>query len=105
MRELPPALAAMGAYRQFIVYVAQPSRSRPGKTDKFPADFRSLERACMMSDGTAEGVAKYIAARLVDGCAKWDSDTGDVNPESKQVAEQIAREFLSFFNVAGLPAL
>lgn len=41
MRELPPALAAMGAYRQFIVYVAQPSRSRPGKTDKFPADFRS----------------------------------------------------------------
>lgn len=31
----------MGAYRQFIVYVAQPSRSRPGKTDKFPADFRS----------------------------------------------------------------
>lgn len=41
MRELPPALAAMGAYRQFIVYVAQPSRTRPGKTDKFPADFRS----------------------------------------------------------------
>jgi len=31
----------MGAYRQFIVYVAQPSRSRPGKTDKFPADFRT----------------------------------------------------------------
>ncbi len=41
MRELPPALAAMGAYRQFIVYVSQPSRSRPGKTDKFPADFRT----------------------------------------------------------------
>lgn len=31
----------MGAYRQFIVYVAQPSRTRPGKTDKFPADFRT----------------------------------------------------------------
>ena len=41
MRELPTALAAMGAYRQFIVYVSQPSRTRPGKTDKFPADFRS----------------------------------------------------------------
>lgn len=41
MRELPTALAAMGAYRQFIVYVAQPSRTRPGKTDKFPADFRT----------------------------------------------------------------
>lgn len=31
----------MGAYRQFIVYVAQPSRTRPGKTDKFPCDFRT----------------------------------------------------------------
>ena len=31
----------MGAYRQFIVYIAQPSRTRPGKTDKFPVDFRS----------------------------------------------------------------
>jgi hypothetical protein len=31
----------MGAYRQFIVYMAQPSRTRSGKTDKFPADFRS----------------------------------------------------------------
>lgn len=41
MRELPPALGPMGAYRQFIVYMAQPSRTRPGKTDKFPADFRS----------------------------------------------------------------
>lgn len=41
MRELPAALAAMGAYRQFIVYVTQPSRSRPGKQDKYPCDFRS----------------------------------------------------------------
>ena len=41
MRELPPALAAFGNYRQFIVYVTHPSRTRPGKTDKFPVDFRS----------------------------------------------------------------
>jgi len=41
MNALPDALAAMGAYRQFIVYVAQPSRTRPGKTDKFPCDFRN----------------------------------------------------------------
>ena len=31
----------MGAYRQFIVYIAQPSRTRPGKTDKYPVDFRT----------------------------------------------------------------
>jgi hypothetical protein len=41
MRELPAALQAMGEYRQFIVYSAQPSKLRPGKTDKFPADFRT----------------------------------------------------------------
>lgn len=41
MRELPEALAPMGAYRQFIVYLTQPSRTRPGKTDKFPCDFRT----------------------------------------------------------------
>lgn len=41
MRELPAALMAMGAYPQFIIYIAQPSRTRPGKTDKFPCDFRT----------------------------------------------------------------
>jgi hypothetical protein len=33
-------LAAMVKYRQFIVYKLVPSQVRPGKTDKFPCDFR-----------------------------------------------------------------
>ncbi|MBI3480443.1 MAG: AAA family ATPase [Nitrosomonadales bacterium] len=33
---LPPALAALGAYRQFILCRFAPSTSRPGKTDKLP---------------------------------------------------------------------
>lgn len=41
MRELPAALAPMGAYRQFIVYFSRPSPTRPGKIDKFPVDFRT----------------------------------------------------------------
>ena len=41
MRELPQALAAMGEYRQFIVYLKVPKKNKPGKTDKFPVDFRS----------------------------------------------------------------
>jgi len=41
MRELPAPLAPLGGYRQFIVYQAQPSALRPGKTDKFPCDFRT----------------------------------------------------------------
>ncbi len=41
MQQLPAALAAMGNYRQFIVYMSQPSRTRPGKIDKFPCDYRT----------------------------------------------------------------
>lgn len=38
MRELPSALAPLGAFKQFIIYKAVPSESRPGKTDKLPID-------------------------------------------------------------------
>lgn len=41
MRELPHALAPMSAYKQFIIYKTQASSTRPGKTDKFPCDFRN----------------------------------------------------------------
>jgi len=36
VKELPAALMAFAAYRQFIVYKVVPSESRPGKTDKLP---------------------------------------------------------------------
>jgi len=42
VRELPAALAPLGAYRQFILYKAVPSESRPGKTDKLPIDSRDM---------------------------------------------------------------
>jgi hypothetical protein len=35
------ALFALTGYRQFIVYKVVPSDSRPGKTDKFPCDYRT----------------------------------------------------------------
>lgn len=41
MRELPAALAPLGAYRQFIVVALIPSQTRPGKTEKYPIDFRT----------------------------------------------------------------
>ena len=44
MRELPAALSGFAAYPQFIVYKSVPSQSRPGKTDKFPTDWRSGHR-------------------------------------------------------------
>lgn len=41
MEVLPAALAAMADYRQFIVCLFVPNLSRPGKTDKFPVDWRT----------------------------------------------------------------
>lgn len=41
MDTLPPALSALGAYPQFIVYVLVPRPGLPGKTDKFPVDYKS----------------------------------------------------------------
>lgn len=41
MQFLPVALAPLAAYRQFIVYIVVPSKSRPGKTDKLPVDYRT----------------------------------------------------------------
>jgi putative DNA primase/helicase len=36
-----PALSGLTAYNQFVVYKIVPSVSRPGKTDKFPCDYRT----------------------------------------------------------------
>lgn len=36
-----PSLLALTAYRQFITYRVVPSATRPGKTDKFPCDYRT----------------------------------------------------------------
>lgn len=41
MHALPTALAPLAAFRQFIIYTLVPSTTRPGKTDKFPCDFRT----------------------------------------------------------------
>ena len=36
MQTLPPALAALAAYRQFLCYALVPSQRIPGKMDKLP---------------------------------------------------------------------
>ncbi len=38
MQVLPPALAPLGAFQQFIVYKLEPSTKRPGRTEKYPVD-------------------------------------------------------------------
>ncbi len=41
MRELPDALAPLGAYSQFILCKLVPSTTKPGKMEKLPIDWRS----------------------------------------------------------------
>ena len=38
---IPGALEALTVHRQFIVYRLETSKSRPGKTDKIPCDYRT----------------------------------------------------------------
>lgn len=45
MEFLPAAFAGLKNYNQFIVYRIQPSTTRPGKTDKFPVDWRTKKIA------------------------------------------------------------
>ncbi|MDR3499935.1 MAG: hypothetical protein P4L72_12005 [Parvibaculum sp.] len=45
MIELPQPLRALAAYRQFIVYQLVPDTARPGKTFKYPLDWRTGKRA------------------------------------------------------------
>lgn len=39
LQTLPPALAALGAYRQFCLYFTKPSAKNPNKADKFPCNY------------------------------------------------------------------
>ena len=41
MQTLPPALAGLANYPQFILYRLAPSAARPGKVDKLPVDWRT----------------------------------------------------------------
>ena len=69
--ELPPALAALAAYHQFMCYVLIPSKTKPGKTDKLP-----------MSPLTGEVVSAHDSTHWVDAataCATataWGSRYG-----------------------------
>lgn len=41
MQSIPPALAGLASFTQFVLYTLIPSQTRPGKTDKPPVDWRT----------------------------------------------------------------
>jgi hypothetical protein len=71
MHALPEALQPMAAYRQFIVYTVVPHPTKPGKTNKFPCDFRTGRVV------SAHDPAVWTdAATAIAWCAHWNSQGG-----------------------------
>lgn len=71
MHQLPPPLAPLGAFRQFIVCRFVPSSTRAGKTDKFPIDVRSGKVA------SAHDPAVWLdAATACATAAAWGPEFG-----------------------------
>jgi len=67
MTHLPPALAALAAYRQFLCYQLVPSTTRPGKTDKFPVSPHNGQRCSALDPANWTDAASACAAAAVMG--------------------------------------
>ena len=111
MQSLPDALAPLSAYNQFVLYKISPSKTRPGKTDKFPIDstgkirdahdpstWLSAEQACLIASqwGDAYGVGFVFTAD--DPFFFVDIDDCVVDGKWSPVADQI----LGLFSGAGV---
>ena len=71
MEVLPPAFAAMGAYRQFVLWIPIPSTTRPGKTDKITINPHTGTIA------DAHDTAIHLTAQEAIGIApRWQAGVG-----------------------------
>lgn len=103
MQQLPPALAALGAYRQFIVVQLSPSAAKPGKTDKWPLDPRTgrradahdpsnwLDAATACATATAWGPSYCVGFVFTEADPFWflDIDACLVSGQWSQLATQL----------------
>lgn len=109
MRELPAPLAAFGAYRQFLLFVAVPSQTRPGKTDKFPCDFRTgavvsahdpqfwTDHATAIAAAANFGPPYGVAFAFTEADPFWFLDIdGALNPDGSSWSS-MACQLLSYF--------
>lgn len=112
MFQLPPALHALSAHRQFIVYQVVPSVQRPGKTDKFPIDWRTgrianaHDPAIWLDCPTAASYAELfgpdygVGFVFTPGCGLWFLDVDDCLLPDSSGWSPIALELLSRFQGA-----
>ena len=73
MRELPPPLAALGAFPQFITYRLVPG-ARPGKVDKLPLDWRTGR---MPPRGSGGHISPEYRTSFAEAAAAMASGRGD----------------------------
>jgi hypothetical protein len=103
---LPPALAGLAAFRQFLVYVLVPSATRPGKTDKLPvspltgytvsahdpAHWVDAQTACNVATSGGRHTASRSPCKRETGCFSWTSTrTIGARPGWSPLAQQILR--------------
>lgn len=89
MRELPAALSAFAAYKQFVLYKTVPSTTRIGKTDKLPVDWRTghvasahdpaiwLDSQTAISLAATWGEPYGVGFVFTEGCPFWFLDIDD----------------------------
>jgi P4 family phage/plasmid primase-like protien len=89
MMELPQALSALGQCRQFVTYKVVPSSTRPGKSDKFPTDWRTgdvvsahdpqhwADATTAAATATARGQGHGVGFVFTDNDPFWFIDIDD----------------------------
>lgn len=107
MQQLPPALAPMAQYRQFLCYMLVPSTRKPGKMDKLPvspysravvnahdpAHWTDAATACAMATAFGPSYGVAFSFQKTDPFFFVDIDGHFVNGQWSPLAQQIAGLF------------
>lgn len=81
MQKLPPALAPLAGWAQFICWIAVPNSLEPGKMDKFPVDWRT-GHVCNAHDNRFWTAFTNAAAAAPGFDRGWGSGVGFVFTEA-----------------------
>lgn len=96
---LPDALAPLAAYRRFVTYRLEPDPDRPGKTMKFPTDWRTgwkcdahdPEKQCTYAEAAATGRPVGFVIQPEDGFFFLDIDGAWQGTDWSPLAHDLCR--------------
>lgn len=107
MQSLPPALAALASYRQFLCYALVPSQRIPGKMDKLPvsphtgqvctahdpAHWTTADHACAVANAWGQGYGVAFSFQESDPFFFIDIDNAFDGASWSPVAQRLAAMF------------